>query len=316
MTVVKSRRAANALAKACVSAVLAALLFRHADVRETLRAVLRLGPAVWVSGVLLYAAGQVISAYRWKLLSAAAGFRVPLRDHVSYYFIGMFFNLFLPTSVGGDAVKCWYLSRADPSGRAAPAVYTVLAERATGFLVMVWMGTAALLVARPAAVPGAAAVSAVACSAASMLLLPFVPSLAGPLARRRAWARTALEDVSVYWRSPGAVLRALAWSLLFHSLLVVIHLLIGAALGLAVPAAWYAVAYSSASLAGFLPVSLSGIGPREATYLSFLTLAGAGRPEALAFGVCWLGIIVFASLPGGVVYLAGGRRAERGGTPA
>lgn len=309
-TGVAKRKTAALLIKAAVSAALIITLFRNADLRDTLSAVLRLGPGAWVSAVFLYMLGQVISAYRWKLLSGAAGFCAPLRDHVSYYFIGMFFNLFLPTSVGGDAVKCWYLSRTDPTGRTAPAIYTVLAERVTGFLVMFWMGTGALFFAPPGALPGTVFALAAACSAMSVLVMPFIPALLKRILKKRtwAWSRTLLEDIAVYWRVPAVLFKALAWSLVFHSLLVAIHIIIGRAMGLPVPAAYYVVVYSAASLAGFIPISLSGIGPREGTYLYLFTLIGIGQPDALAFGVCWLGVIIAASLPGAALYLLGGRR--------
>ncbi len=306
------RKTAALLIKTCISVTLIVILVKSADVHDTVRAVLRLGPEVWISCVLLYVLGQMISAYRWKLLSGEAGFSAPLRDHISYYFIGMFFNLFLPTSVGGDGVKCWYLSRTDPLGRTAPAVYTVLAERATGFIVMFWIGTLALFLVPGARLPAAVYMLAAAGSALSILVTPFIPSLMMLTLKRRAWARTMVQDISAYWRAPGIIFRALAWSLVFHVLLIAIHVVIGKAMGLPIPATYYAVAYPAASLAGFIPLSLSGIGPREGTYLYLFTLIGIGRSDALAFGVCWLGIIIVASLPGAVLYLKGVRHTGAG----
>ena len=44
-----------------------------------------------------------------RLLAGPLGFRQPLRRFVAVYFVGMFFSLALPTSVGGDVVRAWYL---------------------------------------------------------------------------------------------------------------------------------------------------------------------------------------------------------------
>ena len=63
------------------------------------------------AGVLLYAGGQALSAWRWRMLLEPVALSVPYRRMVSFYFIGMFFNLFLPTIVGGDAVKALLLAR-------------------------------------------------------------------------------------------------------------------------------------------------------------------------------------------------------------
>src|SRR5882762_4919426 len=43
-------------------------------------------------------AAQFVSALRWQWLARPLGFHGPLRRYVGYYFVGMFFNLLLPTS--------------------------------------------------------------------------------------------------------------------------------------------------------------------------------------------------------------------------
>ena len=47
----------------------------------------------------------------------------------------MFFNLVLPTSVGGDVVRAWYLDGG--SGRKVPAFLSVFADRASGLLMLI-----------------------------------------------------------------------------------------------------------------------------------------------------------------------------------
>ena len=82
-----------------------------------------------------------MSSLRWRLMARAQGFDgSPLR-YVGYYFIGMFFNLALPTSVGGDVVRVWYLAGHDgagpASGRRLAALVSVLADRVNGVVVLV-----------------------------------------------------------------------------------------------------------------------------------------------------------------------------------
>ena len=54
-------------------------------------------------------AGQVAYAWRWRLLLQAAGVQVPFRHVVRQYFVGIFVNNFLPSTVGGDVAKVYYL---------------------------------------------------------------------------------------------------------------------------------------------------------------------------------------------------------------
>ena len=71
---------------------------------------------------------------------------------VAFYFIGMFFNFFLPTIVGGDAVKAILLSR--ETGAPARSTMSVFMERNVGLLALLTIATAAAFVAPTVEVKG------------------------------------------------------------------------------------------------------------------------------------------------------------------
>ena len=87
----------------------------------------------WALAVGVLVAAQVVSSWRWQLLAKVLHFGGLLRRFVAYYFIGMLFNLVLPTSVGGDVVRAWYLAAQEgsppPRGRRLEAFLSVFAER-------------------------------------------------------------------------------------------------------------------------------------------------------------------------------------------
>ena len=82
-------------------------------------------------GILLYMAGQAMSTLKWRLLLGPVGpvDAIPARCS-AFTSPGMFFNLFLPTIVGGDAVKAVLLAR--ETGAPARATMSVFMERNTG----------------------------------------------------------------------------------------------------------------------------------------------------------------------------------------
>jgi hypothetical protein len=55
--------------------------------------------------------GQVAYAWRWRLLLRASGVSVPFTVVIRQYFVGIFVNNFLPSTVGGDAAKVIFLGR-------------------------------------------------------------------------------------------------------------------------------------------------------------------------------------------------------------
>ncbi|MBI3014874.1 MAG: flippase-like domain-containing protein [Candidatus Tectomicrobia bacterium] len=251
---------------------------------------------------LFYLCGQTLSAYKWRLLAAPLGFQRRFRDYLSYYFIGMYFNLFLPTNVGGDVGRGYYLAAENKQWTLA--YYSILAERASGTLALFLVASLGILVSGGASLPlwiswgtGLATVALFGC-------LPAVPALLKVLrARVRILSPYIREEMTLYWKTPDLLVRALLLSALFHLLLVLIHFLIGRAMGLQLPVSSYLVTAPLTGLAAFLPVSFNGIGIREAAYIFFLGSFGAGPAVAFSFGILWLAVVVAASLLGGGAFL-------------
>src|SRR5262245_55943195 len=101
----RQRRAMKKL-KIAVSLVLLGWLADWRQVRDTFG---QLRLSLWLAALGVYGVAQLCSSIRWQLLSRPLGFVQPWRRFLGYYFIGMFFNLMLPTSVGGDVVRAYYL---------------------------------------------------------------------------------------------------------------------------------------------------------------------------------------------------------------
>ena len=95
--------------KLLVSVALLAWLVHSADWSKIGHTFSQLRPGLWLAAVVLYIATQFVSAVRWRLLAGPLGFHKSMKEYTAFYFIGMYFNLFLPTSVGGDVVRAWYL---------------------------------------------------------------------------------------------------------------------------------------------------------------------------------------------------------------
>jgi len=116
------------------SVALLAFLAWQTDWRHVKEAFDQLRIEFWLAAVGVYALTQVVSSVRWQILARPLGFERPWLHYLSFYFIGMFFNLVLPTSVGGDVVRAWYLDGG--SGRRMPAFVSVFVDRLSGLLML------------------------------------------------------------------------------------------------------------------------------------------------------------------------------------
>ena len=256
---------------------------------------------------VLFVAGIVIRAYRWRALLRGLDLHPPFRHLLELYFVGSFFNTFLPSGFGGDAVRILELAQGEQE---AAAVGTVLVDRMTGLLSSMALGLLVL----PFAVglPGwlawlYAGVSGGGLLAGFLLLegrllrrltarLPGALSLAGQ-------GKLAQIYAAVTGAGWGAIGGALALSTLFNGVNIVIHWLCARAVGIDVGLAFYFVATPLLSLTLLLPISVGGLGARDGVAQVLFHAVGVSQSAALAMSLSVYLVTAASSAGGGLVYL-------------
>jgi uncharacterized protein (TIRG00374 family) len=299
------------LRPAC-SLVILAVLARRLDWDKVADAFAHLHWGLWLLGVLLYVVTQVASSLRWQWLSRPLGFERPLAHYFAFYFIGMFFNLGLPTSVGGDVVRAWYLDAG--SGRRMGAFLSVFVERLSGLLVLVIIACVADLLC-PVPLPvwihltvwglaGGAVVALAALFIVGRLRWPFVRfrALHDRLARFNKQLCAALL---LYIRLPRLLIVTTLLSLAVQAGNVVLVWLIAVALGADVPFFFCWILMPVVALLTLLPIFFNGMGVREEATAMMLAPLGVGKDMAVALAVLWFFAQVTASLGGVGFYLFG-----------
>jgi uncharacterized membrane protein YbhN (UPF0104 family) len=307
---------AKRLLRLAVSAAILGGLAAKTDWAQVTSAVRGLRWPVAFAAFAVLIAAQVVSAVRWQWLARPLGFGGPLRGYVGAYFVGMFFNLLLPTSVGGDAVRAMYLNGG--SGRKVAAVLSVLLDRLSGLLVLLGVACTAAVVCPvplPAwvklAVGGAAGAAVIGLSLSpwiSRAACALTADQGGKLARIGKLAASMRDALSVYRREPRMILSSTALSAIVQASSVLQVGLLGLAIGLNVPWAVYGIAAPMVALLTLLPVSLNGMGVREAGMVVFLAPAGVPAGSAMTVAFLWFFVQTAAGLLGAVVYLAGNRQ--------
>ena len=123
--------------QATVTTVLLVLLFRRFDWARFAE-VLQQMPAWFYAGSLaVLTIGQVLYAYRWRVVLSGMGVEVPFGEVLRQYFIGIFFSNLMPTAVGGDASKVYYLGQ--QSGY-VQITASVILDRLLGFVWLALIG--------------------------------------------------------------------------------------------------------------------------------------------------------------------------------
>lgn len=253
-------------------------------------------PAWWLSAVLVYAVAQVVSSKRWQLLAHALGFAAPLSRYLSLYYLGMFFSLFLPTSIGGDVVRAWVL--AEQPRRRGAALLSVVSERFSGLIALVILAFLAALV-QYDTLPWWVLASVLGLTVGMVGGLTLLP-----IGKRYSIKLKSLaQALSLSRQHRGRWWVALGLAFLVQLGSIVQIALVGHALGLSVPLLGYAVAVPLVSLLTMLPLSLNGLGIREGSLILLLAPFGVTVPGAVALGLAWFALTLTLGLMGGVVYL-------------
>jgi uncharacterized protein (TIRG00374 family) len=302
------------LIKIGVSVGILAILARKTDWQQVAAAigVLRWPYAVASFAVVIVA--QLISAVRWQWLARPLGFGRPLRHYISAYFVGMFFNLLLPSSVGGDAVRAVYLNA--NSKRLGSAALTVLLDRLSGLLVLLCVACVAAVVC-PVSLPLWVQLTVGGAVLAAVLGLTLTPWLAkaasalangtGHVARLGRLAVRLRDALSVYGCRPRLIVSSTALSAVVQVSSVLQVGLLGLAVGLDIPWSVYGVAAPMVSLLTLLPVSFNGMGLREAGMVLFLSPVDVPAGTAVTVAFLWFLVQSAAGLIGGAVYAFGAK---------
>jgi len=83
-------------------------------------------------------------------------------------------------------------------------------------------------------------------------------------------------------------------------------LFLGLSLGLRLDLSVYFVAVPIITVLTFLPISIAGIGVREAAFIFFLTRVGVPTYACISLSLLYFSMGVVAALPGAVIFVASG----------
>ncbi len=263
--------------------------------------------AVFVYSVFIFFAAISIAAMRVRMLIRAQELSVTFIEAVNLTFIGYFFNNFLPTAIGGDVVKAYYVAKKTNNTTASFA--SVFMDRFLGLFTMMVMAGLALIFAKGFVKDQAAVNMVYGAVAVSVLLLAFIfhkPfasrfsflfKLAGPLEGK---LRHLYEIVHSYHKKRLLLLSSFILSFISQFIYFYSIFLLVTSIGSHVPFKELFLRIPLVSAFSLLP-SINGLGVREG---SIVVLFGplVGKGNAFAVSILMLATLMITSLIGGVIY--------------
>lgn len=257
-------------------------------------------------------ADRILMVLRWKLLVDALGFVVSMARVVKIFFLSTFFGSFLPSGVGGEAVRAASFARLTSKG--VESVASVIMDRLLGLFSMLLTGFMSLTVfyrvyPHPAllgiVIGGGLALAGGLCLVLSRSVHRSI------LARgTESWLARATRAMARYRERLGVLGLVLALSVGVQLLRILHAYLLSEAMDLGTPAIYFLCFIPPILIVTMLPISVGGWGTTNGAYVFLFSRVGMDPDGAFVLSVLILALGVVGNLPGGLIYAWEGFRAS------
>jgi len=270
-------------------------------------------PRLLGAAAALFLFSSLVGSWLWGRLLRAQGVPIPYRKVAAYYFVGLFFNNFLPSNVGGDIARITDASKY--SDRVSPVFSATLMDRLVGVIAIGFLAVVASLVALPRLhfvgiyvvlftvfFGGLAAFLSI---FSRRVLTAFEWPFRAVGARSVADALGRMLDDLHGFRSKGGTLAAVFLaSTVVQVSRIYVHYLVGLSLGVRIAAGYYFVFVPVLAALVSLPISLNGLGIREGAAVVLFQMAGLTREQSFTIPFLTYIVSVVISLLGGLIFLS------------
>lgn len=252
--------------KLLITGSLLALVLSQIDFDQTLQQITQADPALLLLALLAFNLSQMLSAVRLNQFLGALDLPLNFYESLRLYYLGMFYNLFLPGGIGGDGYKIWLLNKQSDSS-VKRLIQALLLDRLSGLIAIILL----------------AGVLGIVLEIWTLLALLAFPVF---LFLRRWWFRS-------FESTRHTMLLSLAIQLLQWCSAVLLALALGA------EEFWlFGLIFLASSVAAALPLTIGGIGAREITYMAAADALGLPAETGVAIALLFFTLTALSSLIG------------------
>ncbi|MBI2621006.1 flippase-like domain-containing protein [candidate division WWE3 bacterium] len=256
--------------------------------------------------ILLLVLNYVVSSMRWRaLLIRGNGDKVSIGYLTSLYFVGAFFNNFLPTSIGGDGYKVYKLGQ--KIGSTTDAFSATFMERFTGVLALTLISLVSLvqILGLLGVVLFAGFWTAAALGFYALRVLSYRSFSNSKLARLGGILKNIYESLTAYRHEKRALLLAIMTSFVVQLLAVFTQYFVFKSIGITLPVIYSMFAFPFIFLVGYAVPSVNGLGVQDALYIQLFGVLGVSAEAAVSASILYHLFRLVVSLAGGVLYALG-----------
>jgi len=292
--------------KASVSAGLILFLIYQMDLAEFLSALRNFPLWGFLLVVIIFCLTILVGALRWSIFIQPFG-KVSYIKLMGLYFVGYFFNNFLPSGVGGDVVRGYIAGR--ELNNISAGYSSIVAERVAGILATVLLALLALpFIQYKSQI--ATAVIALNLGLWLAILLFFILPSENIIRKLFSWLPTTIgeklfnfvEMLMGYRKHFPTLIIGFIYSLLYQSSIILTVVITGYFAGAKLPLQFYFATVPLVWIISLIPISLNALGVREASFAYFFQLFGSSRSVGFLVSIIFLASALIAGLFGGIIF--------------
>jgi len=226
---------------------------------------------------MLYVLAVLLSTYRLNAIFKALPLNIRNWTNIKLYWMGLFYNFFLPGGVGGDGYKVFLLNKYF-GVKVKKLLSAVLAERVSGLsVILIYILALFYFIDYDIPYKGWFFLLTPVISAGYYIFLWIINK----------------SFTKVFWQ-------VTVWSLVIQGIQMLVAVFILKAMGAMVNGEWgnYLFLFFLSSIAAAIPVTLGGIGAREMTYAIGAQYLGIDQGHAVALSLIFYFISLISSIPG------------------
>ncbi len=296
-----------------VSFFLLYYIFKNIEISEFIEYLSHIPVHILVISIMLAMIIKLIQSLRWGFVLREKKAIFNSFTLFSFCMIAGFFNLFLPSVIGGDALRIAYIKNNNLS--LLSAANTVLFERLVGLYALFIMSAVAIVLGWNIVV-AEIRITAMTISTIGILLmtlvfffydkfLDFVESISIKYSNRitlNIHSFFKSLDFSIYSNKIFGI--CFCMTVFMYILGVGVIIMIGNALGLEeISISYYLIIIPIINIITLIPISLGGFGVREGLYVLFLTPLGISIEQSTLLSLLSFSPFIFVGLLGGLFYL-------------
>ncbi|MBI4982953.1 MAG: flippase-like domain-containing protein [Candidatus Omnitrophica bacterium] len=296
-----------------ISIALLVFLFRQVDRKSLFGIIKNADKLLLAASFFIYFLTYVLCLLRWEMLLKAVKIHLPLKRVVISYAGGVFFSLFLPSTIGGDVMRS--IDLAAHTKKTKEVLATVFLDRLSGYVGLAVLALISVII-------GWNHVS----STHSVLLAVFVIVSVLVVVLLVLFNRFFYAKINSLLHSPNAGKirdllknvhqeihyfrnkeRTIAGNLIFSFLIQIVAPLsfyvIALSLGVKINVIYFLIFLPIIGAITMLPISIGGLGLRDATTIFFFTKVGMSKDLAFAMSLLNFSFILFIGAVGGIIYV-------------